>query len=158
MLATIFGRFDRLNMYGLPGMIAASAVLLWVRYFLAAPYWASGWTKWSQFPVKINSSAKYLFTEEYRLHIFGAEIPFPAPELLAYFAGLGEVILPVFLMFGLFSRFAALGLLGMTLVIQLVYPGAWMIHGSWALAALCIVFVGPGLFSADAGVRKLLKI
>ncbi|MGJ8529750.1 DoxX family protein [Maritalea sp.] len=158
MLATIFGRFERLHMFGMPGALIASAALLWVRFFLGLPYWNSGWTKWSQFPISVNSSAKYLFTEEYRLHIFGAEIPFPAPELLAYFAGLGEVILPVFLIAGLFSRFAALGLLGMTIVIQLVYPGAWMIHGSWALAALCIIIVGPGMFSIDEGVRRVLKI
>ncbi|MFT6659531.1 DoxX family protein [Maritalea sp.] len=158
MLGTIFGRFNRLHMFGLPGAIVASAALLWVRFFLGMPYWNSGWTKWAQFPWKINSTAKYLFTEEFRLNIFGAQIPFPAPELLAYFAGLGEVILPVFLIAGLFSRFAALGLLGMTAVIQLVYPSAWMIHGSWALAALCTIIVGPGLFSADEAVRRLFKI
>jgi len=158
MLATIFGRFNRLHMFGLPGALVASVVLLGVRFFLGMPYWNSGWTKWSQFPLSVNSSAKYLFEHEYRLHVFGAEIPFPAPELLAYFAGLGEVILPVFLIAGLFSRFAAVGLLGMTVVIQLVYPGAWMIHGSWALAALCIIIAGPGLFSIDEGVRRVLKL
>ncbi|GLQ18643.1 DoxX family protein [Maritalea porphyrae] len=158
MLGTVFGRFDRLHMFGMPGAIIASAVLLWVRFFLGMPYWNSGWTKWSQFPFSTNSSAKYLFAEEYRLNIFGAQIPFPAPDVMAHLAGLGEVILPVFLIAGLFSRFAALGLLGMTAVIQLVYPGAWMIHGSWALAAICIIVAGPGMFSLDEGVRRVLKL
>ncbi|MCZ4272891.1 DoxX family protein [Maritalea porphyrae] len=158
MLGTVFGRFDRLHMFGLPGALVGSAILLWVRFFLGMPYWNSGWTKWSQFPFSVNSSAKYLFSQEYKLHIFGSEIPFPAPELLAHFAGLGEVILPVFLIAGLFSRFAALGLLGMTAVIQLVYPGAWMIHASWALAALVVIVVGPGMFSVDEAVRRVLKI
>lgn len=157
LIQTIFGRFDPLHRFGTPVAVILSAALLWVRYFLGMPYWASGWTKWSEFPFSVNAGAKYLFTEEYKLNIFGTAYNMPFPDLLAYFAGLGEVILPVFLIAGLFSRFAALGLLGMTAVIQLVYPDAWMLHGSWALAALCIIVAGPGMLSIDELVRRVLK-
>ena len=158
MLSTIFGRFELLNRFGMPIALVFSAALLWVRVFLGMPYWSSGWTKWSQFPLSVNSSAKYLFSQEYKLNILGNAYPMPFPDLMAYLAGLGEVILPVFLIAGLFSRFAALGLLGMTIVIQLVYPGAWMLHGTWALAALCIIIAGPGMFSLDEVVRRVLKL
>ena len=158
MLGTILGRFDFLHRFGTPIAIGFSLALLWVRFFLGMPYWSSGWTKWSEFPFSVNAGAKYLFSQEYKLNILGTAYSMPFPDLMAYLAGLGEVILPVFLIAGLFSRFAALGLLGMTAVIQLVYPGAWLLHGSWALAALCIVIAGPGMISLDELARRALKL
>jgi len=51
---------------------------------------------------------------------------------------------------GLFTRLSALGLLGMTLVIQLfVYPDAWPTHLSWATLALLLVGRGAGPVSLD---------
>jgi putative oxidoreductase len=82
----------------------------------------------------------------------------PFIELLALGAGVGEVILPILLILGLFSRFAALGLLGMTLFIQLavfptwshwVNPAVW-----WAATLLLLVARGPGFLSID----RLLKL
>jgi len=157
MIGTIFGEFKPLRRFGMFPYVILSVALLAVRFFVAMPYWNSGWTKWASFPTQINSGAKYLFSQEYKLHILGTAYDMPFPELLAYFAALGEVVLPVLLVIGLFSRFAGLGLLGMTCVIQLVYPGAWALHAQWALAALTIFICGPGIFSLDAGIRKLIK-
>ena len=51
---------------------------------------------------------------------------------------------------GLASRFSALALLGMTLVIEIfVYPDAWATHGTWAICFLLIITKGPGVFSLD---------
>ena len=56
----------------------------------------------------------------------------------------------ILLVIGLATRFAALGLLGMTLVIQIfVYPDAWPTHGTWAACLLTLMTRGPGLFSLD---------
>ena len=53
-------------------------------------------------------------------------------------------------MLGLFNRVAALGLLGMTTVIEVfVYPDAWPTHLSWAGLLLPIIFRGGGKFSLD---------
>ena len=66
-------------------------------------------------------------------------------ESLAFMAGVLEILLPVLLVLGLFTRLGALGLLGMTLFIQLaVFPTAW-----WAVVLFAVFARGPGLFSLD---------
>lgn len=135
-------------------------VLAFVARFAAAvPFWHSGQTKleggeffgihWNIFSVK--ASKIYLFQNE-----------FGFPEAIAptatHLAALGEFFLPILLVFGLFSRFAALGLLVMTAVIQFyVYPdqllmpnGNWSMHLLWATPLLIVLARGPGAFSLDA--------
>jgi putative oxidoreductase len=59
-------------------------------------------------------------------------------------------VLPILLVLGLFTRFAALGLLGMTAVIEIfVYPDAWVTHGLWAASFLALIARGPGRLSVD---------
>lgn len=65
-------------------------------------------------------------------------------------ATLAEHALPVLLVLGLATRLSAIGLLGMTAVIQvLVYPGAWVTHGLWAACLLAVAARGPGRLSLD---------
>ena len=53
-------------------------------------------------------------------------------------------------MLGVGTRFAALALLGMTLVIQVfVYPDAWPTHLSWAGLLLYLVGRGGGRLALD---------
>lgn len=60
-------------------------------------------------------------------------------------------------MLGLVTRFAALALLIMTLVIQIfVYPDAWPTHGVWAASLLLLMMRGAGLISLDHQVSKRL--
>ncbi|KAF0100888.1 MAG: putative oxidoreductase [Rhodospirillaceae bacterium] len=84
-----------------------------------------------------------LFREEYRL-------PLLSPELASYLATAAELSLPVLLFLGLFTRPAALALLGMTLVIEIfVYPNAFDTHGVWAVALLYLAKFGPGSLALD---------
>jgi putative oxidoreductase len=135
--------------------IPYSAIALLARFSIAAVFWLSGETKVQGFALNIVSgefhlgwpmlsdSAVTLFREEYRL-------PLLSPELGAVLAATGEHLLPVFLLLGLGTRFAALGLLGMTLVIQLlVYPGAYPTHGTWAALLLLLAARGGGVLSLD---------
>ena len=65
-----------------------------------------------------------------------------------------EHLFPVLLVLGLFTRLSALGLLGMTLVIEIfVYPDAYLTHGLWAIAFLWIIARGPGPLSLDRVLR-----
>lgn len=96
-----------------------------------------------------------LFREEYRL-------PVVPPEIAAYMATTAELSLPLLLFVGLGTRFAALALLLMTLVIEIfVYPNAFDTHGVWAVALLFLMKYGAGSFSLDSvmnshrGERKL---
>ena len=76
-----------------------------------------------------------------------SELP---PELAAPMAAAAEHLFPLLILIGLGTRFSALALLGMTLVIQiLVYPGAYATHGTWAAVFLYLMVHGPGAFSVD---------
>jgi putative oxidoreductase len=121
--------------------IPQDAIALAARIFPAAIFWQSGQTKLDGW--RISDSAIVLFREEYRL-------PLLDPVWAVHLATLGEHLFPLLLVFGLASRFAALALLGMTLVIQIfVYPDAWPTHGVWAVALLVVAARGPGRLSLD---------
>jgi putative oxidoreductase len=63
---------------------------------------------------------------------------------------MAEHVFPFLLLIGLATRFSALALLGMTLVIQLfVYPDAYATHGTWAALLLYLMARGPGALSID---------
>ena len=135
---------------GLFGLVPLSLAALLLRLALARPFFASGLTRWDGW-FTLSFGTKILFSEEYKLHIFGSEIPFPAPELVATLASTAEITLPILLAFGLLTRYAALGLLGMTAVIQLTYPDGWAnFHLPWAVMAIAILAIGPGRVSLDA--------
>lgn len=141
-LAAATAAFDR---------IPQAAIALLARFAMASVFWASGRTKVEEGTLfTLSDNAVYLFREEYGL-------PLLPPELAAHLALLGEHILPVLLVVGLASRFAALGLLGMTLVIQIfVYPDAYAVHGTWAVCLLYIMKYGPGSISLDGVCRRYL--
>ena len=119
-----------------------------LRIALAVPFWKSGMLKWDGF-LQLKDTAVYLFADEFRLHLPGGPYPFPAPATVAFLSGCGEVLLPVLLVLGLGTRFAALGLLAMTGVIELTIPEGWPIHLTWAAMALAIAAWGPGRLSVD---------
>src|SRR5437899_2124560 len=72
------------------------------------------------------------------------------PDLVAHMVATAEIGLPVLLVLGLATRFAALALLVMTGVIQLVVPEGWAnFHIHWAAEAIAIIALGPGRLSLD---------
>ena len=120
-----------------------------LRLGLAVPFFRSGLTKWDSFG-HLSDTAIYLFREEFRLHLFGAEVPYPAPVFMAHASGCAEILLPIFLVLGLGTRFAALGLLAMTAIIQITVPDGWAnFHLPWAAMALALVVWGAGPLSVD---------
>jgi putative oxidoreductase len=141
------------------GLIRAVAqpsfVQLVARIALAVPFWRSGILKWDGF-LQLNDTAVYLFSDEFMLHLPGGPYPFPAPAVVAFLSGCGEIILPVLLVFGFATRFAALGLLVMTAIVELTVPDGWPVHITWAAMALGIMAWGPGRISIDYAIRRLL--
>lgn len=132
-----------------------SLTQLVLRFGLAVPFWRSGVKKWDGF-LQVNDVAVLLFSSEFKLYLPGGPYPFPAPAVMAFAAGSAEILLPILLVFGLATRFAALGLLVMTLVVQLTVPSGWPLHLTWAAMALGIMAWGPGRVSLDHWI-KLLK-
>ena len=85
----------------------------------------------------LSDNAVALFTDEYRL-------PWVSPTIAAYAAAIAESLFSTMLLLGLGIRIAALGLLSMTLVIEIfVDRGAWPTHGTWAAILLYLVARGP---------------
>ncbi len=125
-----------------------SLTQLALRFALAVPFWRSGVNKWEGF-LQLNDVAIFLFTEEFKLHLPGGPYAFPAPEIAAFAAASGEILLPILLVFGLASRAAAFGLLVMTIVVQFTIPDGWPLHITWAAMALGVMAWGPGRLSLD---------
>jgi putative oxidoreductase len=134
------------------GALAAGAAALappLLRIALAAPFLRSGLTRWDM-PFHLAPSTLYLFEEEFRLHILGHAYAFPAPDTVALLTAVAEMTLPTLLLLGLATRWAALGLLVMTGVIELVAPeGGLNFHLPWAAMAVAIIALGPGPLSLD---------
>ncbi|WP_442953860.1 DoxX family protein [Pararhizobium sp.] len=136
---TAIGRFRCL--ISLFGRIPQDLTALIARLSIAAVFWQSGQTKVEGW--QVTESAVYLFETEYKL-------PLVDPWLAAHLAAFSEHFFPVLLVLGFASRFAALALLGMTLVIEIfVFPAAWPTHGTWAACLLIVIAGGPGKVSLD---------
>jgi putative oxidoreductase len=125
-----------------------------LRFGLAVPFWRSGVNKWDGF-LQLSDVAVFLFNSEFKLHLPGGPYDFPVPGLMAFAAGSAEIVLPILLVLGLATRFAAAGLIMMTLVVQLTVPDGWSLHVTWAAMALGIMAWGPGRLSVDHLVARL---
>ena len=122
--------------------IGHDLIALASRLALAAIFWLSGRTKVDGL-LTINDTAYTLFREDYK-------VPLLPPEFAAHMATYAEHLFPVLLVIGLATRLSALGLLGMTAVIQIfVYPDAWPTHLTWAVPMLYLIGRGGGRLSAD---------
>jgi putative oxidoreductase len=130
----------------LAGLVTAavgdSVLTLIARVAIAAVFFLSGRTKVTGF-LTLKDSTYTLFEQEYKL-------PLVPPEIAAHMAAYAEHFFPLLLILGLFTRGAALGLLGMTTVIEIfVYPDAWPTHLTWAGLLLLIAARGAGVISLD---------
>src|SRR5271156_2949656 len=147
---------DRLS--GIVRLVAQpSLVQLVLRLALATPFWRSGVLKWDGF-LQLNDTAVDLFTSEFMLHLPGGPYPFPAPATMAFLSGCAEIGLPILLVLGFATRFAAAGLLFMTFVVELTVPDGWPIHITWAAMALGVMAWGPGRLSLDYAIRRALGL
>ncbi|MCK1710297.1 MULTISPECIES: DoxX family protein [unclassified Bradyrhizobium] len=133
-----------------------SIVQLVLRFALAVPFWRSGILKWGGF-LKLNDTAVTLFTDEFMLHLPGGPYHYPAPTMMAFLSGCGEIMFPILLILGLGTRFAALGLLFMTIIVELTVPDGWPVHITWAAMALGIMAYGPGRVSLDHVIGRALS-
>src|SRR3984885_6683841 len=134
-----------------------SLVQLVMRVALAVPFWRSGILKWNGF-LKLSDTAVTLFTDEFMLHLPGGPYHYPVPAMMAFLSGCGEILLPVLLVLGFATRFAALGLLFMTVIVELTVPDGWPIHITWAAMALGIMAWGPGALSTDYLIRRFFNL
>lgn len=129
----------------LEGRLPTDLALLIARWGLAGVFWSSGRTKVEEGTwLTISDTTRFLFEMEY------TGVPLPA-NVSALMATYSEHLFPILLFFGLFTRFSALALLGMTMVIQIfVYPDALInVHLLWFGVALVLITRGAGSLSFD---------
>jgi len=107
----------------------------------------------------LSDSTTYLFENEFKVHLPGGiEFGFPMPDVMAYVTMTCEHLFPILLVLGLGTRFAGLGLLGMTLVIESIYPENYNEHLPWAICCLVLIKWGGGLFSLDALIARAKRV
>jgi putative oxidoreductase len=100
-------------------------------------------------PLHVKAATFDMFFTQY------AMVPVP-PVLAAYLASYAAFVLPLLLVLGLATRFAALGLLIMTAMIYLVLPEAvWTAQIYWGALLMVLLSQGPGAISIDHIVRYM---
>ena len=119
------------------------------RLYVANVFFKSGLLRLADWQNGTFSNQIYLVTSEH-------PVPHIPPVFAAYASMIGEIILPILLAIGLFGRFAAAGLLIMTLVIIFTY-----VHGDgeilWLFLGASIFIKGPGILSVDYLLLKWLR-
>ena len=135
--------------------IPDALIALAARVGIGATFWLSGQTKIEGFvldPIGGHAEFGWPHVSEGALELFRSEyaLPLIPPEFAAPLAAFSEHLFPLMLLLGLGTRYAALGLLGMTAVIEVfVYPDAWPTHAVWAACLLYLVARGGGSLSLD---------
>jgi len=112
-----------------------------LRLYVANVFWKSGLVKIASW-----SSTVSLFQYEYA-------VPFLPPEVAAVMGTAVELLVPVFLVFGLGARMAAIVLFVFNIIAVVSYPDLNIVgikdHYLWGALLLVIIFHGPGKLSLD---------
>jgi putative oxidoreductase len=133
------------------GALAFSApvVDLAVRLWVAAVFFRSGLTK-----IQSWDTTLLLFTNEYH-------VPFLSPEVAAFAGTATELVVPVFLAFGLGGRLAAAVLFVFNIIAVISYPELEGIgieqHQVWGIMLLVTLLHGPGALSIDHLIARWLR-
>ena len=120
--------------------------LLSARIYVGWAFFSSGLTK-----LRDWDSTLFLFEEEYQVPL----LPF---ELAAYLGTAAEIILPILLITGLTSRFAALGLFFVNIVavisLEDIAPVAYAQHVLWGVLLAQVVVFSGGRFTLDRFIKN----
>jgi putative oxidoreductase len=115
------------------------------RFYVGWAFFSSGLTK-----LRDWDSTLFLFEEEYQVPI----LPY---ELAAYLGTAAEIILPILLITGLASRFAALGLFFVNIVavisLEDIAPVAYAEHILWGVLLAQVVIFSGGRFTIDRWIK-----
>ena len=150
------------------GVVPYALVALGLRFIIARVFFLSGQVKISgpEIPIALFKGADFtivlpaeikpatfdLFQTQYNA------LPMP-PAVAAYLFTYAEFVLPICLVLGFATRFSALALLVMTVLIQVyVVPEAlWTAHVYLFAILMVLMSVGPGAISLDALIRYVYR-
>ena len=115
--------------------------MLFVRLYVASIFFKSGLTK-----LRDWESTLMLFEYEY-------EVPLLSPVVAAWAGTIGEIVLPILLAIGLFSRLSALGLFVVNYIAVLslidIPPAALNEHILWGSLLVFVMLIGGEKLSVD---------
>ncbi|NIY93214.1 DoxX family protein [Vibrio diazotrophicus] len=124
----------------------APIVLLISRIWVSWVFFNSGLTK-----ITTWSSTLYLFEWEY-------QVPFISWKVAAYLATAAELVIPIFLLLGLFGRLSAAALFAVNITAVISYPLLWergfYDHQLWGMMMLTVMIWGPGSLSIDRWINR----
>ncbi len=142
---------------------------LFLRVWVAWAFYTSGLTKVASvslfkflnlnfgYPTSLapTDTTIFLFEEEYQVPILSA-------ELAAQLGTAAEIIIPLFIIFGLFGRLAALGLFVFNIVAVISYSAAQVgnalvLHIMWGIMLLVVIAHGPGKISLDYLFSRMMR-
>ncbi len=123
-----------------------SPLLFVARLYVAEIFFSSGLTKLTDWETTL-----YLFESEYA-------VPFLSSVAAAWLGTICEIMLPVLLTIGIFTRAAALGLFFVNIVAVIslseIALAALYLHYLWAVLFTGIIVTGGGFFSLDRLAQK----
>jgi len=147
MIVPLIQRYDAL--VARVNSLLVPVLLLALRLWVARVFFDSGLTKIASW-----DSTLYLFEFEY-------QVPLLPYELAALVGTATELVIPVLLVMGLFTRPAALYLFVFNIMAVVSYPQLWekgfYDHQLWGLMLLVNVIWGPGTISLDHWLKKKLE-
>lgn len=115
--------------------------MLFIRLYVASIFFKSGLTK-----LRDWESTLMLFEYEY-------EVPLLSPVVAAWAGTIGEIVLPILLAIGLFSRLSALGLFVVNYIAVLslidISPAALNEHILWGSLLVFVMLIGGEKLSVD---------
>lgn len=141
------------------GLVALALRLVMARVFFfdgqtridgaPIPLFRHGFEVSAVLPAQLKADAAAVF----------AHVPHLPPMLVAWAVAGAEFALPILLVLGLATRFSALVLLGLTVLLQIyVTPDAlWTAHVYWISILLVLISLGAGQISLDASIRFLVR-
>lgn len=123
---------------------------LLIRLWLAEAFFKSGLTK-----IKNWDSTLFLFSDVYQVPLLNA-------ELAAYLATAGELVLPVLLVIGLFTRFAAAGLFILNAVAAYSYyselsEAGLNQHLHWGILLAVLLVISQSRWTLDTFFQNRFK-
>lgn len=129
-----------------------SPALLLARAYVAWQFLKAGWLKLADW-----ETTRFLFEEEYH-------VPLLSPELAAIAGTFGELVFPLLLIAGLWSRLAALGLAAVNIMAVVAYQHVLLGEGFeaavgqhvlWGVLLAGIALFGPGRIALDHWLESL---
>lgn len=145
--------FALLDLATVPARLLEPAFALALRLWVGLVFVQSGWIKLTSF-----ENTRYLFTEEYH-------VPLLAPDVAAVLGTGGELVFGALVLLGIAGRWSALALSAVNIVAVVGYAhvlfsegfeAALGQHWLWGLMLVTLVVHGPGAWSCDALLRRLL--